>query len=198
MSGKGHVILTIHLAEKTLLMNTIDENNPKGPAKFPLEKIAFIDLEASGLNAQSWPVEIGWAFYDGDPVSTLICPDESWPLSAWDDEAQALHGISIDQLNKKGRAPEQVCTELNDALEGFFVFSDAPEWDGFWLYRLFSVCRMRPAFSVLNYLELLEPLISGNIDELVTAVEEIAPRRHRAADDAKHLQMLYQYARKAI
>ena len=108
---------------------------------------AFIDLEATGLSADSWPIEIGWAFQDGDAAATLIKPDDAWPEKAWSADAEALHGIGLDLLNAEGRACADVCDMANDALAGRDVYSDAPDWDGFWLMRLFKAGRSEDAFQ---------------------------------------------------
>ncbi|MEL7487927.1 MAG: hypothetical protein AAGJ87_12000, partial [Pseudomonadota bacterium] len=90
---------------------------------------AFIDLEASGLNARSWPIEVGWAFETGDATSMLIAPHDRWPEDAWETTAAALHGLEIENLRQEGLEARDVCAALNDALGGVEVYSDAPEWD---------------------------------------------------------------------
>jgi hypothetical protein len=60
----------------------------------------FIDFEASSLNKDSYPVEVAWVFEDGRSRSFLIRPAPGW--TDWSAEAEAIHGISRDQLDRDG------------------------------------------------------------------------------------------------
>ncbi len=157
-------------------------------------KIAFIDLEASGLGSKSWPVEVAWAFVDGPPRSLLIRPDEAWPEEAWDEGAEALHGLTRPALIRDGADVRDVCRTLNRALGGAEVYSDAPDWDAFWLIRLYSAGGVRQEFSILDYARLIGPLAGTRAGELQERARRLAPRRHRASDDVAHLQTLYRLA----
>lgn len=59
----------------------------------------FNDFEASSLGEDSWPVEIGVAWLDGDAImvrSSLIRPHPDWPESAWSPESARIHAIARD------------------------------------------------------------------------------------------------------
>ncbi|MGE0408349.1 MAG: hypothetical protein AB7P23_03700 [Amphiplicatus sp.] len=158
-------------------------------------KLAFLDIEASGLGSRSWPVEAGWAFAEGGVSSTLIRPDPSWSDDAWEEAAERLHGLDRARLEREGRRARDVCAEMNEALKDADVYSDAPDWDGFWLFRLFSACGVKQAFALKDYARLMRPLIEGkDEDEIMRRAARLAPRRHRAADDVRHLQTLYRLA----
>ncbi|MEQ8935713.1 MAG: hypothetical protein RIE56_07965 [Amphiplicatus sp.] len=157
-------------------------------------KLVFIDLEASGLGSKSWPVEVGWAFEDGAAQSLLIRPHDSWTEEAWDAQAEALHGLTRTRLEEEGVETRAVCVALNEAFDGAKVYSDAPDWDGFWLFRLFSAAGVRQSFSILDYGRLIRPLLDQRQGALLERASRLAPRRHRAADDARHLQVLYRLA----
>ncbi len=164
----------------------------------PSESIAFIDLEASGLHARSWPVEVGWAFLSGDPISYLVCPQDDWLNEGWDENAEKIHGLSKDFLLREGSSPIVICTRLNEALSNVDVYSDAPDWDSFWLYRLYRAANLRPAFALNSFGDLMRPYSENDKDAaLIEAADRLAPRRHRAAADARHLQTLYSLARQA-
>ncbi len=165
-----------------------------GATRVATGEVAFIDFEASGLGAQSWPVEVGWAFVGGASECTLIKPAADWPMSAWDPAAEKLHGIAIDVLRAEGAEPAAVCRRLNAVLGGASVYADAPAWDGFWLYRLFSAARIKPAFELADFGALMRPLVGDGEEALFQEAEAIAPRRHRAAADALHLRTLYDLA----
>ncbi len=154
-------------------------------------KIAFIDLEASGLGAKSWPVEVGWAFAQGDAKGMLIKPDNSWSDDAWDPAAQRLHGLERSQLMHDGMSATAVCKTMNAALRDAEVYSDAPDWDGFWLFRLFSAGGVKQAFSLHDFGRFIRPLAGAREPDLHQRAARIAPRRHRAAADALFLRTLY-------
>ncbi len=160
-----------------------------------MKDIAFIDLEASGLSARSWPIEVGWCFANGGVKAMLIKPAPEWSLDDWSLEAEALHGISQKMLMDEGVEPKEACERLNSALAGKIIYSDAPDWDGFWLYRLFQAGKMRQRFIVSDLASLLRSVPPERIGPLVAAAELRAPRRHRAAPDVMHMRMLYELAR---
>jgi len=160
-----------------------------------LADIAFIDLEASGLGADSWPIEVGWCFPDGRPQAHLIRTAPNWRESAWDPKAEALHGVSRDDLKNLGAPPQQVCSALNVALSGVKVYSDAPDWDGFWLYRLFQAAKMRQAFELWDFRDLFARLSPHAMREAALKAAVIAPHRHRASDDVLHMQTLFALSR---
>ncbi|MEL6790036.1 MAG: hypothetical protein AAGL18_10095 [Pseudomonadota bacterium] len=154
--------------------------------------VAYIDLEASGLGDQSWPIEVGWAVGFAAPVARLIRPHPDWPLAAWDPKAATLHGIDQETLNTEGEDPVTVCKQLNNALAGHKVYSDAPDWDGYWLYRLHSAARMKQTFSVFHFGDLMPNISLAEKMDLVAKANAIAPHVHRAADDVVHMQTLHQ------
>lgn len=153
--------------------------------------IVFLDLEASGLGPASWPIEVGWCFVSGRPSAVLIRPDESWPDSAWDPAAEALHGLAQKKLERRGAAAAEVCTKVNAALEGADVYSDAPDWDSFWLYRLFSAAKMRQAFQLRDFAELFDHLPPEKFHAAKEAATKKSPHKHRAKDDVLHMRALY-------
>jgi hypothetical protein len=141
-------------------------------------KTAFIDLEASGLSAASWPIEVGWAFEQGPARALLIKPHVTWSDDAWSLEAEGLHGVTRADLERNGQSPREVAEAVNAALGGFSVWSDAPDWAGFWLFRL------------------MRPLAGAREEAALRRAAQISPRRHRAGPDAKHLQAVYALARR--
>lgn len=157
-------------------------------------RVAFIDLEASGLSARSWPIEVGWAFRTGAPTSLVIRPHASWKEGDWDPKAENLHGLTRAVIERDGLAPEAVAAAVNEALADAMVYSDAPDWDGFWLYRLFSAAGVKQGFTVLDFNRFLRPLAGAREDKVLQKAAQTAPRLHRAGADAKHLQTVYALA----
>jgi len=96
--------------------------------------LLFIDFEASSLNKQSYPIEVGWVLEDGSSEGHLIRPAPGW--DDWDASAEAIHGLSRDMLVAEGEPHEAVCARLVAAFEGHTACASAPTWDGHWLSML--------------------------------------------------------------
>lgn len=160
--------------------------------------IVFLDLEASGLGQASWPIEAGWCFLTGKPSAMLIAPHEDWPDAAWDPAAEDLHGIDLKKLQRSGKPVGEVCNAMNEALKGARVFSDAPDWDGFWLYRLFSAAKARQQFQLCDFADLFENVSPERFRKAKEIAQKEAPHSHRAAADVLHMRLLYQRAGAAI
>jgi hypothetical protein len=107
-----------------------------------LRRIAFIDLEASGLGSAGFPTELGWAVVKQDGSITsdsfLIRPVSRWTryTNAWSAASEALTGISREMLDCDGLSPAAVMKRFLAAVEGCELFSDAPDFDHHWLNML--------------------------------------------------------------
>ncbi|MEM6648748.1 MAG: hypothetical protein AAF603_00695 [Pseudomonadota bacterium] len=156
--------------------------------------IAFVDVEASGLGPSSWPIEVGWVFETGDPCSILIRPADNWSMTHWEKSAEALHQIPPTSLLTQGKSPIETALVLNAALGEAKVYSDAPDYDSFWLFRLYDAAGIKPNFILHDLGELLHPLWNRPPKDLVDLASKKAPHVHRAADDVRHLQTMYQIA----
>jgi len=66
-----------------------------GPELVGAGRIGFLDVEASGLGPDSFPIEIGWAILGGPAGSVLIKPAPDWSQDAWDETAEDLHGSLV-------------------------------------------------------------------------------------------------------
>ncbi|MEK7266158.1 MAG: hypothetical protein AAB227_08675 [Pseudomonadota bacterium] len=157
-------------------------------------RLAFIDFEASGLGAKTWPIEVGWAFEDGAGESFLISPAPEWSMDAWDPRAERLHGISPKMLSDLGVNASVACDRLTKALGGFDVYSDAPDWDGYWLMRLFDVASRKSPIRLKDFISLMPSVSADQKSALLARADKEAPRRHRAGEDALHLASLYRLA----
>src|SRR5205085_11481442 len=116
----------------------------------------FVDCEASSLKAESYPIEVAWSNSDGSIESHLIRPHWSW--TDWDDYAEGeIHHISRDVLRAEGRPAKEVATRMNEALDGRVVYTDAPEFDGHWIARLFEAADLEPAFTLGEAYSLIPP-----------------------------------------
>ncbi|MCI5043722.1 MAG: hypothetical protein MRY72_03405 [Aquisalinus sp.] len=157
-------------------------------------QIAFIDLEASGLGPKSWPIEVGWGFHGWPARSMLVKPHASWSLEAWEKTAEELHRISPDTLVRQGTAPLEVALVLNAAFANADVYSDAPSFDGFWLYRLYEAAGVRANFRLHNIASLISTVTDATPEDLFAKANEQEPHTHRAEQDVRQLQLVYELA----
>ncbi|UWP88437.1 3'-5' exonuclease [Aliiroseovarius crassostreae] len=103
-----------------------------------LQKLVFIEFEASSLSPDSWPIEVGVAWLEGRKVishSKMIRPRANWPLDDWSDTSAKVHGISQLKLETAEDA-DSVAGWLHEAVHDRVLVSDAPEFDQRWLNRL--------------------------------------------------------------
>lgn len=150
----------------------------------------FIDVEASGFGAGSYPIEVAFAREDESLESCLICPLETW--THWSDDAERLHGLSRYQLIQEGLSVLAVAEWLNQELKGKTLYSDAWHYDFSWVHRLFSEVNQLPEFKMASIEELLteEESRQWAICKADVAASLQLPA-HRAQPDVKVLQATY-------
>ncbi len=154
-----------------------------GSFPFP---IFLLDFEASGLGAESYPIEVGLAIWRGvdQPIitcSALIQPAEYW--DHWDWNAQSIHGIERDQL-EAGLSPALVAARLNALATGAIVYSDAPAVEVWWTETLYEAAEIEPTWGIGDVNDLVDRLDTAGAARFARWLER-APKRHRAADDAE-------------
>lgn len=139
-----------------------------------------VDIEASGLGEDSYPIQIGWAALDQSAIGEfLISPHSSW--EAWDELAEGVHGI--DRADLAGgmsvcEAAEKLCRELS----GTTLYCDAPGFDQYWLERLFLAAGYTSCPFTVRHIR--EGVSLQHRQELARALEEV-PRSHNATEDAR-------------
>lgn len=153
---------------------------------------AFIDVEASGLMDGSFPVEVAW-FLNNIAYDKLINPFDHWDVSKWDDDAQAIHGLSLMYLKKHGERPLRLASELNHYLKGKVVVSDAPEFDDKWLDILHNSVNIKREYEVISIGRLLSYLgynaEQGN--EIFEFVRQTNDPSGRAVNGVNFLRSIY-------
>ncbi len=143
-----------------------------------------IDLEASGLARDSYPIEVAWKCSEtGEFDSFLIDPASVAGWTYWDEFASELHCITRSTLKQEGLSVKAAAERLNEALRGRDVLSDALEYDSFWLKRLFDAAGTRPSFELKG----LETVLSGEEHIQYQLISRAQFRRHRALPDVEHL-----------
>ena len=147
---------------------------------------AFLDIEASGLYDESYPVEIAWCNRSGKVSAHLIRPSDDW--NHWDAKAAEIHGISRQQLFQDGMEARDLCELVRQFLAGRTVYTDAPSLDRMWLDRLFTAGEGRRCpLLVLGISEIPEFRQAfyqrGLFDQLKQEAVAAIGQTHRAAAD---------------
>jgi hypothetical protein len=149
--------------------------------------VIVIDVEASGLATESYPIEIAWQDSE-DPAnfdSFLITPHPEW--KHWDDYAeQEIHHISRNILFENGISLFEACDRLNTKLSGQTVYSDAVDYDLNWIMTLFETSRIKPTFEICSIFDLLPDQAELKYESLVG--EQVIV--HRALEDARQIVRL--------
>jgi DNA polymerase III subunit epsilon len=168
--------------------------------------LLIIDFEASGLRPGSWPIELGmgWRKDDGTWAieSKLIRPHPSWSMNLWDADAEAVHGISRDEL-EGAPTPEEVAEWYLDMAKGRQVTSDFPDLDGLWARRLVKTGVIPdpdwpdpdvPWASSFFHNEVPRSFSEAAVDAMWGGEGELSldyPKAHRAAADVRRLTDLW-------
>lgn len=157
--------------------------------------LVFLDFEASSLSKQSYPVEVAWVFEDGRSRSFLIRPAPDW--TDWSSEAEAIHGISRELLEKEGVAVSLIAEEMVETLSDHDLYASAPSWDGKWLSALLRAAghprhALRIQKSDEAFVAIARAVLGRSISEqeMLPLVNEVIERTepafpaHRALPDA--------------
>lgn len=157
----------------------------------------IIDVEASGFGADSYPIEVGVALEEGRRFCTLIMPQPGW--THWDQNAEKVHHLSRDILQRKGRTIDEVTDHLNHLLGGKTLYSDGWVVDKPWLITLFQAAGKDMAFTV-SPLELLlsEEQMAIWHHTKAKVIEDLKLTRHRASNDALIVQETYRLTQEQV
>lgn len=138
----------------------------------------------------SWPIEIGFAWIEGDKVeswSSLIQPDQSWDLDDWSIASSRVHKIPKDMIMSAPPARDVAAAALA-MLDGKHLVSDNPSFEKRWMNKLLSTADAASPF-IFNYELIAASACQNNphaLDHLYEKLERIkAP--HRAGADAVRL-----------
>lgn len=144
------------------------------------DDVLTMDIEASGLTDESYPLSIGvagneqrWIWY--------VTPLGEWV--EWCEVAAGIHGIERDFLLSQGRDSFLVAREMNAIFKGRTLMVNT-EWDQRWLAKLFDESDVRCAFEVKR----LDQAFSADICTSINDAFESADIPHEADKDAATLR----------
>jgi len=162
--------------------------------------LAAIDFEASSLDQDGYPIEVGLAFWPGPDQaihgwSTLIQPAGDWSRHGhWSPKSAKVHGILGRDLLAHGQPVDRVAAALNAALgAGTVAWCDGDAYDVHWTGALFKAARAAPVFT-LGHWHRLPAMLGPAMRERGLDWLERAPARHRAREDAEQLLLALAYA----
>lgn len=159
----------------------------------------IIDFEASSLRKTSHPIEVAWGEGPETIKSFLLNPDYMDNWTDWDPRSFQFHGITQEELRRKGADPREVAGQMVAELAGREVYSDEPQYDTRWKNRLLSDSGYDPSVIRITDLNLyLKHRINAasyckTFNDLVCSFECCETRRHRAGVDVYWLFKLVEY-----
>lgn len=154
-------------------------------------EIVILDVEASGLSSDSYPIEIAWVsiINGGDNDQFLIDHKTADNWKDWDECAESLHGISRLSL-KSGLCVFIAAQRLNSQLCGCVAVSDHSATDKLWIDKLFKEAGIDRKFEIIDILD----LSSGCDSEYYNQFRVLKSKRimeHRALSDCMQLRDIY-------
>lgn len=158
-----------------------------------MKDIGIIDIEASGLHFDAYPIEIAVRL-SGECRSWLIRPEPQWQY--WCATAERMHGISREVLLREGLPALEVVRQLNAFVteSDGVLYSDAHGWDGDWIDTLYYAVKVVKPFYVDSIYAMIGADNAGRFDEYFAYLSASGNyRQHRAADDVHMLYQAYCY-----
>jgi hypothetical protein len=155
---------------------------------FELNEFVFLDVEASGMGIESFPIEIAYSSSNGDKNEYLIKPTQDWLNDgSWCFNAEHnIHKISLEILIENGMNTYDVAINLNKALLGKFLLCNDLEYDGVWLTQLFKAASIGVQFTLTDIRYLYEYWGEDKTNAFKEVYKSIVPStNHRALPDAE-------------
>lgn len=151
----------------------------------------FLDFEASSLDEDSWPIEIGIARVRNRKVATdsrLIRPEPDWNPDAWSSASEKIHGISRETLRTAGIEATKVAMWFKEQNTGIAI-TDNPEFERRWLIKLLGAHPPFPLVRLLDFDSYVKMSLpdAAAVSRCFRALEASRPQPHRAGPDAARL-----------
>jgi hypothetical protein len=164
----------------------------------------FLDVEASSLSMDSYPIEIAWSDPSGAIESHLINPYAVDEWTDWDYNAQQIHGISRKQCREEGVHPRWLCSRMDQVIKhGEILYADGVPFDSNWVEVLYGegspvgYAQFRIVHSDVVMLPLLMALERDDkkrwqlYETLKPEARKTVKERHRATVDVQYLIELW-------
>ena len=156
----------------------------------------FVDFEASALDANSFPVEVAWSILGEDlsirTESHILRPKPQWRRRKWCPNAERVHGLSLDRLEREGEDAEDVwlafALDTGASLPGAEVAVSHVPSDRKWMGDFAASAGETPPETI----DVLEVLLASGVGGDFLAALPFDPEAefgmaHRAGPDAAML-----------
>lgn len=150
----------------------------------------ILDIEASGLSTESYPIEVAWQhrYVASACDNFLIKPSANW--THWDKHAELhIHHIPRKALFDEGLPVIEAALRLNTQLARQVVYTDAVDYDRSWIKRLFNAAGIEMQFKVLCVYSLIDPAKV----EAFKRTQAGKTTMHRALADARNIVDVLNY-----
>lgn len=149
----------------------------------------IIDFEASSLDENSFPIEVGVAIvraWEIESWASLIRPTREWlKRDAWSRRSQAVHGLSLDALSTAPIAAD-IVAELNRKADGFAVLHcDGGSYDAHWLSELCAASGLKATFALADLAALIS--MRPALRERYATLMRASAMPNRAEADARKI-----------
>lgn len=164
----------------------------------------FLDIEASSLGMDSYPIEVAWSDSFGNIESYLINPYAVEEWTDWDYNAQQVHGLSRKQCREEGTNPEWLCKHMDQSImPGEVIYADGGPFDANWIDVLYDAGSIRGTsqFKVIHSDTVMLPLLKNFepddkkrwqlYENLKLEARKMIGSRHRATPDVQYLIELW-------
>jgi hypothetical protein len=164
----------------------------------------FLDVEASSLDMDSYPIEIAWSDPSGAIESHLINPYAVEDWTDWDYNAQQIHGISRKQCREEGVHPRWLCSRMDQVIQpGEILYADGVPFDSNWIEVLYSEGSALgyAQFKIIHSDVVMLPLLMAiehddkkrwqKYEMLKLEARKTVKGRHRAGIDVQYLIELW-------
>ena len=159
------------------------------PKLQPFQRFAFLDFEASSLDRDSWPIEVGLSWIDDSheiqTFESLIRPAPHWSEDAWSQASALVHNIPRSALETAPHV-DIVAEGLLKALGGRIALSDAPPFERHWLDQLLGAAGVTTHVQIEDFDAITLAAFSPRaLDFLYERLERVVVPHRAGADSAR-------------
>ena len=152
-----------------------------------------IDIEASSLSADSYPIEFAWGNFTNGIQSFLINPSDISNWTDWNLESERIHNIPYAKLLDEGVSPADAWNVITSLFVSHHVYSDKPVYDENWLHSFgalgvdTSIIRLNDTGDLIRKHLDNNGMMTTTVDDIYNKAAQICPPTHRAAADVEYL-----------
>lgn len=156
----------------------------------PFKKYVFLDFEASSLDPNSWPIELGVSWITTDfqveTYASLIKPSLDWSEEAWSPISAEVHNIPRQDL-VTAPSVDVVARDFLTILGDRIALSDAPAFERHWLETLLEAAQLINNVQIQDFdATTFQTFPDAALDHIYERMTR-GRTKHRAGDDSAKL-----------